>query len=379
MLESARIAEGYDFSSAFSGVRDLLKDSDLVIGNLETPIIDDEGDLVSKKISFGAPKRFAEAVYDSGIRIVSTANNHALDRGIDGINSTIKYLDEIGIKHTGTFETPEHDDLIVSEKGIKIGILSYTYGTNAHHNKVYLDESEEWRVNLFQKQELNNPLLRYIFLKREDSFFMRMLDRIYCLFHPRYLGKSVGERRQPDKYERERLDKNIDGVLAGHPDILIMCMHIGGQYNKKPSKYSREMAGYLRKKGINLIIGNHEHVIHEADITHIDDNSLTVYCLGNFISTSGVLETPYTKDAEYSILLHVLIDTSTKKIKGATYNVLTIEKDPNGGVRTVNSYDRLIKEHDPEKKGKMIDKILSKACVFSGTMPNEPQVEYRLF
>ena len=56
MLERGKTSEGYDFGSVFAGVRHLLADSDLVIGNLETPIIDEDGDLVRKRISFGAPK-----------------------------------------------------------------------------------------------------------------------------------------------------------------------------------------------------------------------------------------------------------------------------------------------------------------------------------
>jgi len=379
MLESARTTDGYDFGSVFAGVRHLLTDSDLVIGNLETPIIDEDGDLVRKRISFGAPKEFAKAIHDAGVHVVSTANNHALDRGIEGLESTIEKLDEIGIKHTGTFKSPEHGELTIEEKGVKIGILSYTYGTNAHHNKVYLEESEEWRVNLFQKQELHNPVLRKIFLKRDDSFLMRMMDRLYCIFHPLYIGKSVGERRQPDSYERERLDKDIDKMMSHDPDISVMCMHIGGQYNKKPSHYSKETAEYMRKKGVNLIIGNHEHVIHEADISHIGDNTLTAYCLGNFVSTSGVLETPYDKNAEYSCLLHVMIDTVTKKIKKVTYNILVIEKDPEGGVRTVNSFDRLQREKDPEKRNILGHKTLSAVAVFSGKRPEKPLEEYVLF
>lgn len=42
----------YDFSDTFQGLRDLIKDSDYVIGNLETPISKDEHQLTNKQWEF---------------------------------------------------------------------------------------------------------------------------------------------------------------------------------------------------------------------------------------------------------------------------------------------------------------------------------------
>ena len=131
--------EKFCFDSMFSGVKHLLSKSDYVFANLETPISYDNSDLTSIQWQFCSPREFAEAVKSAGVDFVSTANNHCLDRGIKGIINTISVLDEIGLSHTGTYKTNSSKSLsVIDIKGIKIGCLAYTYGTNAVTNHNYL-------------------------------------------------------------------------------------------------------------------------------------------------------------------------------------------------------------------------------------------------
>lgn len=57
--------------------------------------------------SFNTPDRFVCSMKSAGIDYVSTANNHCLDRGTEGLIRTLDLLDQYGIKHFGTYRSKE--------------------------------------------------------------------------------------------------------------------------------------------------------------------------------------------------------------------------------------------------------------------------------
>ncbi len=66
--------------------------------------------------TFNTPDSFASALTDAGIDVVTTANNHSLDRRFYGLSRTLDILDREGLKHTGTFRTPEEDRILMLEQ-----------------------------------------------------------------------------------------------------------------------------------------------------------------------------------------------------------------------------------------------------------------------
>lgn len=92
------------YFDTLKAVKPLFADSDYVIGNLETPVC--SSGLSDAAICFNTPIEFVKAVKECGFNFVSTANNHCLDRGVDGIDETIDNLDHLGIEHSGTYKTP---------------------------------------------------------------------------------------------------------------------------------------------------------------------------------------------------------------------------------------------------------------------------------
>lgn len=118
LISAFATSNGYDFSPMFSDVRDMISESDFIMGNLETPISFDNSDLTRETFRFNSPYEFAKAVKDSGIHVVATANNHCLDRGTAGVYSTVKSLDELGIIHTGCL-SQNRKPVIVTVGGVK--------------------------------------------------------------------------------------------------------------------------------------------------------------------------------------------------------------------------------------------------------------------
>ena len=208
---------------------------------------------------------------------------------------------------------------------------------------------------------------------------LRLLDITYCLFHPYSLFRHVGERRQNDSYEIKQLKKDIHSLKENNCDFYIMCMHIGGQFNSNVSIYTKKTANFLKKSGINLIIGNHEHVIHNCDLTSINNNQFATYCLGNFLSAIGVVEEPFDKGAEYSILCHIFIKPENKKIARITYNVLTTIQNTDGKLETFPAFELYTSESNPTKKSEIQLAIANAVKNFTGNNNEPPRSEYILY
>lgn len=90
----------YDFTSFYEKLSEDLKGADFAFANLETTI-NPNRPLASYPM-FNAPKEALKYLKEAGFRGMSTANNHCIDTGIEGIFTTIDELDANGFVHFGT-------------------------------------------------------------------------------------------------------------------------------------------------------------------------------------------------------------------------------------------------------------------------------------
>lgn len=266
----------YDFSYIFDDVKYNIQTADIAVGNLETTFAGSSKGYRSYP-TFNTPENLAYTLKKIGFDVLSTANNHCYDSGYSGIESTINYLDDADISHTGTYKSQEEQNqiLIKNVKGIKIAFLSFTYGTNG----IKVPNDKSYSVNLIDKNLILNQL---------------------------------------------SLAKDQD------PDMICVSMHWGIEYQTSPNSEQKDLADFLFKNGADLIIGNHPHVLQsmeKRDIT-LDDGShkdgFVVYSLGNFLAdqnknytrNSAILNLNITKDSDDKI-----------KINSATYTPTYIYKD----------------------------------------------------
>jgi poly-gamma-glutamate capsule biosynthesis protein CapA/YwtB (metallophosphatase superfamily) len=116
-----------DGKDLFSEAKEYLEIADLTLGNLEGTLLDKGGtpkECLNPEncVSFRMPERYGQYLKDAGFDIMSTANNHSGDFGEKGRSSTVKTLDEYGIKHAGY----EFDKSTVLEKdGVKFGFTAF--------------------------------------------------------------------------------------------------------------------------------------------------------------------------------------------------------------------------------------------------------------
>ncbi|MCM3764641.1 CapA family protein [Neobacillus niacini] len=221
----------YDFNPMFEQVKPLLQNPDILTANQESLLGGVELGL-SGYPKFNSPHQVADALKENGVDIVSTANNHTLDRGEKGIRSETAYFNSIGLPYVGSFtDAADQKTLRIIEKnGIRLAFLSYTYGTNG----ISVPKGKDYLVNVIN---------------------------------------------------RERMAQEIDRAKA-EADVVIMSIHWGIEYQRNPTNQQKELANFLANKGVDIIFGSHSHVLQPMEWIQRDDGRKTfvVYSLGNFLS-----------------------------------------------------------------------------------------------
>lgn len=312
-----------DFLS--DGVINSIKSVDYCVGNLETPIVNNVKKN-SERYSFCAPYNFPQSLKEYGFHMFSTANNHCLDCGLDGLKQNCQILEKLNIDYVGTNLKNKNRVFIKEINGIKIGFISYTYGTNAFLNKNYLNDNNFYHVNLSRKQETSNEFYRKIKNKFCENLYIfnKFRDRKYL----------------------NRIKEDVD-YAKRNADIVIFLLHTGGQYNDKPEHYTVNLSKYLRKIGVDVIIGNHPHVV-------LNHKNSTFYSLGNFYATPYSNHNQVDDIPNYSIFLKVFVDVETKKYAGYDIEIFkTVIK--NEFPVTYN-----VKELTDSKTSKEVEQILKK-------------------
>ena len=216
----------YDFTDAVKYVKDIVKDYDIAYYNQETPAGDDSI-TYSGYPMFYTPSAYVDAMRDAGFNTISLASNHSLDKGEKGILNTVKYFKTTNTLYSGINDSEEmRNNFIIKEKNnITYTMLSYTTITNG----LQVPSGKSYLLNL---------------------------------------------------YDKEQVKKDIEAV-RDKVDVLIVAMHWGIEYINMPNEEEKEIAEYLSSLGVDIVIGNHPHILQP--ITKIGD-TIVMYSLGNFIS-----------------------------------------------------------------------------------------------
>ncbi|WP_017380521.1 CapA family protein [Paenisporosarcina sp. TG-14] len=236
-LDASTPQGSYDFSSMFTKVKPFLEGADIAVANQETMIGGVELGLSSYP-TFNSPYEIGDALKDSGIDIVTIANNHTLDRGEKAIVNGINHWDRIGMLYTGAFKSKEdrEDIRTIKKNDITFSFMSYSYGTNG----IPVPEGKPYLINL-----IDLPLIK------QDVEKAKLIS-----------------------------------------DVVVVSMHWGNEYEKKPNQTQIDLATELSDMGVDIIIGHHPHVLQPVEWIERSDGSRTfvMYSLGNFLSGQVGLE-----------------------------------------------------------------------------------------
>lgn len=258
-IKFARTADGYDFKPSFKYLKNMVSSSDLSLAVFE-------GSFVNNNYQgyplFRTPDEVADALKDCGVKVLNEASNHVFDGAESGMKRTRdaavkRGMDVIGIKNEGT----DKNYIIKDVKGYKIGLVAYTYETEkikGHRavNGIPLTTTGEEYINTFNYDEL-------------DDFYSKLGTQIYNM--------------------------KADGA-----DYVIVSLHWGDEYVHKPNTYQTAIASKLNEMGVDIILGNHPHVIQPYKTLTAQDGHKTfvIYGQGNTLSnqSSVLLKEPGVED-----------------------------------------------------------------------------------
>ncbi|MFH9200906.1 CapA family protein [Streptomyces anulatus] len=207
---------GYDFAPMLAGVAPIVSGADLAFCHMET-VYGEEGGPYTGYPSFKSPPEVAAALRTTGFDSCSTASNHTLDDGADGVRRTLDALDGAGIRHAGSARTAAEaarPTILPAGPGkgaAKVAHLAYTYGTN----DIPPPADRPWTVNLTDE------------------------------------GRIIEEARAARR--------------AG-ADVVVLSAHWGTEWQDEPDATQLELARRLTasadggRPDIDLIIGTHAHV-----------------------------------------------------------------------------------------------------------------------
>ncbi|WP_137228179.1 CapA family protein [Streptomyces sp. BPSDS2] len=207
---------GYDFAPMLAGVAPAVSGADLAFCHMET-VYGKEGGPYTGYPSFKSPPEVAAALRTTGFDSCSTASNHTLDDGAEGVSRTLGALDEAGIRHAGSARTAAEaarPTILPAGPGkgaAKVAHLAYTYGTN----DIPLPAGRPWTVNVTDEH--------------------------------RIIEEARAARR------------------AG-ADVVVLSAHWGTEWQDEPDAQQLELARRLTastdrgRPDIDLIIGTHAHV-----------------------------------------------------------------------------------------------------------------------
>ncbi|MCI6604165.1 MAG: CapA family protein [Clostridiales bacterium] len=240
--------------SLFAPLQPLLRDADLLCGNLEGPLVSDHPS--GRFPRYRIPDRWAEVLAGVGFDLLQCANNHLLDAGPEGLSHTAQSLLDAGITPLGLRLDESEPPWILSEiKGIRIGLCAFTY--------------ENPPLGKQKLSSLNGLALPPAWRSRVDSFACLGADELAWSESCRRLARQARAMRE-----------------AG-ADLLIFCLHWGEEYQERPNRRQEELAKVLAEAGVDLIIGTHPHVVQP--LRHLSSSvnprgCIVYYSLGNFVA-----------------------------------------------------------------------------------------------
>ena len=329
LLKASRRGKDYDFRPVFSGCKELLTRSDYVVGNLETVLAGEKAGYTRELFSFNTPDEWAETMAEAGIDLVTLATNHALDRDKDGLRRTLDTLDRNGIGHIGAYRTEEERNHIFVRRfdGQQIAFLNYTYGTNLNESPFVVDEKEYYLLNLLMPQKRVVSKAKKGLPGRISKILYKTIPLKTILKFKKALGRehvNQYEDRQDPSLIRESYLKRLENDVRKakeEADVVVVCLHIGGQFNETPGEQVRFFTERFAEWGADYLINTHPHVVQKCERIN---GAVVANCLGNFSISPSSVYIPHKLKPEYSVAMHLYLDGKEQK---QTFSVLKITED----------------------------------------------------
>ncbi|MDF2497282.1 MAG: hypothetical protein K0Q86_914 [Arthrobacter koreensis] len=215
-----------DFEPLLEGMRPYISGADLAVCHMETPVAEADGPYAGYPM-FNVPPQILTAAAAVGYQACTTASNHTVDAGTEGLNRTLGVLDSLGLEHTGSYATEADSEIpmILDTSGARISVIEATYGLNG------LEAAHPWQVDMLDAEDM--------------------------------IARAQAAREQG-------------------ADIVLGAVHAGDEYASMPNAQQIETAHALADSGqFDLIYGHHTHSVLPIENYN---GTWIVYGLGNAVT-----------------------------------------------------------------------------------------------
>lgn len=227
----------YGDAYVLEGYGPLIKKSDIVLGNLETPMSHRGEPMEEKQYTFRGRPEVLKILKENNFSAVSIANNHVLDYGTDAFLDTLDNLKKYEILYAGGGINREEAEkgAIIERNGIKVGFLAFT--------KVV--PVVDWYAGK------NKPGIIGAY-KVHEKEFVRIIQE-----------------------------------MKMNCDVLVVSVHWGQEGTTTIRDEEKYIGRCMIDAGADIIMGHHPHIVQGIEIYK---NKPIFYSLGNFIFTTSKVD-----------------------------------------------------------------------------------------
>lgn len=278
----------YDFTDAFSTIKETFAKADYVVGVLETTCCDfkpfehEQLRLKSGAPNCNSPSTFISACADAGINGLVTANNHNCDTGKEGLEATVAEIKRCGMENLGTMGD---NPVVIKVNGIKVGIVACSMVSNGLESNIGEDMLSV--INIIGKYD--------------NDYFLELVNR----------ARAMGA------------------------EYVIAYQHWGKMNSLKLAKTQVETAKAMAASGVDLIVGSHPHVVQKFTYIKTESGKRVpcAYSLGNFLTS--MKEMHENRD---SVILNVELTRENGEINAKLSYIPCVCENTDSGVAVFPAY-----------------------------------------
>lgn len=257
------------FDFMFANVKSKIQEADIASIGQETMLVEDPL-LYGDYPYFGSPLLVGEAVKNAGFDIAVCATNHALDRGITGINTTYEFYQDNNVLPLG----------IQGEGSVEENITETVNDNQVEHNSEY----EAYQI--LRKRRIRFAFLNYTYGTNGQPMPADQPYAVHTLYDKEQVREDIREAQNDS-------------------DMVVVYVHWGEEYSGEISEEQIYWKDLFLEEGVDIVIGTHPHVLQKVEMYEREDGHkmLVYYSLGNYISAQDRLDCILGGMAEFTVEL----------------------------------------------------------------------------
>ena len=200
----------YDFTKTYEHIKPMVEAADVAVINQETLICGSDYAISGSNLNFNSPVQLGQAMIDVGFDVFTMANNHMLDKRIDGLESCMSYWDDKMEKNPGVLAVGAYRDAedqshirVQEVKGMKIAYLCYT----EHLNGYKIPATSQVKVGMTSDEAL---------IQRQITEAKGMADAVVVAMHWGTEDTHV-VRDDVKALAKKAVEWGADVILGSHP------------------------------------------------------------------------------------------------------------------------------------------------------------------